>query len=209
MTQIDEPRTQSAARLTELDLGVLQVQAIERFTAYLRETQAAADAPTSREARMDAARLRDVLRRQHDALVAHCDRQLAATAQPALALADVRVVIAHRNEWFMGKVSQALEERGLRVAAALQNGADAVGIAVAEQPDLLLVEDALPMTTGAQVVQQVRRFSPGTLVAAQVAYADGMPPLFDAGAAAVFVRSVPPADVADRLLELLEQPASA
>ena len=209
MTQIDEPRTRSATRLTELDLGVLQVQAVDHFNAYLRETQAAADAPTSREARMDAARLRDVLRRQHDALVAHCDQQLAATAQPALALAERRIVIAHRNEWFVGKVAQALEEGGLRVAASLQNGADAIGVAVAEQPDLVLVEDALPMATGAQVVRQVRRFSPGTVVAAQVAYADGMGPLLDAGAEAVFVRSVPPADVAARLLELLEQPAEA
>ena len=207
MTQIDEPRTQWAARPTELDLGVRQVHAIDRFNEHLRETQAAADAPSSREARMDAARLRDVLRRQREALVAHCDRQLAATPGPALALAPPRVVIAHRNEWFMSKVAQALEERGVRVAAVLQNGADAIGVAVAEQPDLMLVEDALPMTTGAQVVRQVRRFSPDTILAAQVAYADGMPPLLDAGAAAVFVRSVPPADVAGRMLELLEQPA--
>jgi CheY-like chemotaxis protein len=209
MTQMDEPRTQSARtpRLTELDLAVLQVQAVERFTEHLRETQAAADAPTSREARMDAARLRDVLRRQHDALVGHCDRQLAATPRPALSLADRRVVIAHRNAWFIGKLAQALEARRVHVVAALQNGADAVGVAVAEQPDLILVEDALPMTTGVEVVRQVGRFSPGTAVAAQVAYADGMAALLDAGAAAVFVRSVPPLEVADGLLEMLDQPS--
>jgi hypothetical protein len=69
------------------------------------------------------------------------------------------------------------------------------------------VEDALPMTTGVEVVRQVGRFSPGTAVAAQVAYADGMAALLDAGAAAVFVRSVPPLEVADGLLEMLDQPS--
>lgn len=204
MTQIDEPRTPAPCR-TPLDLGVRRVQAIDRFHEHLRNTQAAADIPTSREARMDAARLREILRRQHDALVAHGDRQRARTT-PALSPTDLRIVIAHRNEWFVGKVAQALGERGVHVVAALDNGADAVGVAVAEQPDLVLVEDALPMTTGAEVVRQVRRFSPDTRVAAQAGYADGMSPLLDAGAAAVFVRSVPPAEVAARLLELLEPP---
>lgn len=209
MTQLDDPRTDRVPthRRTDLDLALCQVDAIERFTTHLRRTQAAADAATSREARLDASRLRDVLRRQHDALVAHCDRQLAAPPRPALALACRRVVIAHRNDWFVGKVAQALQACGLQVAATTANGAEAVGVAVAEQPDLLLVEDALPMTTGVQVVQQVRRFSADTMVAAQVAYGDGMAPLLDAGAAAVFVRSVPPADVAARLLELLEPTA--
>ena len=208
MTQIDEPRARRSLplRRTDLDLAMLQVAAIERFNDYRREAQAAADAASSREARMDANRLRDVLRRQHEALVAHCDEQLATATRPALSLADRRVVIAHRNEWFTGKVAATLTEQGLRVVATTANGADAVGVAVAEQPDLLLVEDALPMTTGVQVVRQVRRFSPQTLVAAQVGYGDGMPALLDAGAAAVFVRSVPPADIAARLLELLDQP---
>lgn len=205
MTQIDEPRTPAPCR-TPLDLGVRRVQAIDRFHEHLRNTQAAADVPTSREARMDAARLREILRRQHDALVAHRDRQPAMTTTSARSPTDLRIVIAHRNEWFVGKVARALAEHGVHVVAALDNGADAVGVAVAEQPDLVLVEDALPMTTGAEVVRQVRRFSPDTRVAAQAGYADGMSPLLDAGAAAVFVRSVPPAEVAARLLELLEQP---
>lgn len=210
MTQIDEPRAEATrpaqrVRLTDLDLAVLQVRAIDRFNDYRREAQAAADAASSREARMDANRLRDVLRRQHEALVAHCDEQSMTACKPALSLADRRVVIAHRNEWFSGKVAAGLTELGLRVVATTGSGADAVGVAVAEQPDLMLVEDVLPMTTGVQVVRQVRRFSPGTLVAAQVGYGDGMPPLLDAGAAAVFVRSIPPGDVATRLLELLEE----
>lgn len=209
MTQTEEPRTRVVvpARRTDLDLAVLQVGAIDSFTAHLRQTQAAAEGATTREERLDASRLRDVLHRQHEALVAHCDRQLAGTTRPALTLADRRVVIAHRNEWFAGKVAQALEAHGLAVVATTANGAEAVGVAVAEQPDLMLVEDVLPMTTGVQVVQQVRRFSSDTLVTAQVAYGDGMAPLLDAGAAAVFVRSVPPADVAARLLELLDGPA--
>jgi CheY-like chemotaxis protein len=62
----------------------------------------------------------------------------------------------------------------------VDNGADAVGVVAAEQPDLLLVEDRLPMVSGEQVIAGVRTFSPNTLIAAQVAYSDRVGALLDA-----------------------------
>lgn len=114
------------------------------------------------------------------------------------------MVIAHRNEWFVGKVTHAFHDRGLLVVAQVDNGADAVGIAVAEQPDLLVVEDTLAMVPGEHVVRDVREYCPRTLVAAQVAYGDRVGTLLRAGAFTVFTRQVPPLDAVRTMLELLD-----
>ena len=98
--------------------------------------------------------------------------------------------------------------RGRRrpVVAAPHNGAEAVGVVVAEQPDLVLVEDVLPMLSGADVVRELRparrprwsrRRSPTTT---------GSHRCSTAGARAAFLRLVPPAEVARGMLALLARP---
>ncbi len=57
------------------------------------------------------------------------------------------------------------------MVASSGNGADAVGTVVAEQPDLLLVEDLLAMVPGELVVREAARFSPSTVVRAQASHA--------------------------------------
>ncbi|MBW3611859.1 MAG: hypothetical protein KY438_10085, partial [Actinobacteria bacterium] len=69
---------------------------------------------------------------------------------------------------------------GVRVVARLDNGADALGVVVAEQPDLVLVEESLAMLPGQEVVREIRQFSPHTLVVAQVAYGDRAGQMLDA-----------------------------
>jgi hypothetical protein len=189
---------------SELDLAAQQLRAIARFNdARSMAEDAAAAVARSREMRMDVSRSLEVLRREHDAVVRRSHEQLRVAGALLSAAADRRVVIAHRNEWFVGKVVRALQDHGLVVVAQVDNGADAVGIAVAEQPDLLVVEDTLAMVPGEQVVRDVRSYCPETLVAAQVAYGDRVGPLLHAGAAAVFTRQVPPLDAVRSMLELL------
>jgi CheY-like chemotaxis protein len=181
-----------------------QVRAIERFNRarHMRE-EAAAAAARSREMRMDAARSLEVLRREHEALVSRAHEQLQASGHLLRTVATRRVVLAHRNDWFFRQVTQALEDSGVHVLAGTDNGADAVGLVVAEQPDLVLVEDTLSMLPGVEVVREIRRFSPETVVTAQAAYGDRVGQLLDAGASAVFTRRIPPADVARSLLRLV------
>jgi CheY-like chemotaxis protein len=188
----------------ELDLVAQQVRAIERFNraCHMRE-EAAAAAARSREMRMDAARSLEVLRREHEALVSRAHEQLQASGHLLRTVATRRVVLAHRNDWFFRQVTQALEDSGVHVLAGTDNGADAVGLVVAEQPDLVLVEDTLSMLPGVEVVREIRRFSPETVVTAQAAYGDRVGQLLDAGASAVFTRRIPPADVARSLLRLV------
>ena len=208
LTDLTRPSAPAAAPApsgrSDLDLAARQLQAIAAFhrARHVAE-EAAAAATRSREMRMDAARRLEVVRREHEALIARSHEQLRLTGTVLRGAAERRVVLAHRNEWFLDKITQVLGAHGLHVVARLDNGADAVGVAVAEQPDLLLVEDSLAMVGGEQVVREVRTFSPQTLVAAQVAYGDRVGPFLDAGASTVFTRKVPPADVERGLLELL------
>jgi CheY-like chemotaxis protein len=200
---VDAPALPRLQRRSELDLAGQQLKAIAAFTAAHRMAlEADAAAARSREMRVDSARAMEVLRRQHAALVARTHEQLRLSGDVLRSTCERRVILAHRNAWFVAKISSALEANGWQVVTRTDNGADAVGAAVAEQPELLLVEDALVQLPGEQVVRDVLQYSPQTLVTAQVAYSDGVGRLLDAGACEVFTRKVPPADVAARLLEL-------
>jgi hypothetical protein len=195
---------QPPGRSSELDLASRQLRAIERFTqAQRRALEASASAARSREMGMDDARRMEVIRREHQALVGRAQEQPRRSGDLLRDSARRRVVLAHRNEWFSQVLADQLEDRGWGVVARISNGADAVGVAVAEQPELLLVEDSLAMVSGEQVVREVRTFCPQTVVAAQVAYGDRVAALLEAGAAAVWTRKVPPREVALGLMELV------
>ena len=189
---------------SDLDLAAQQLQAVDRFNRarHMRE-EAAAAAARSRELRMDAARSIEVLRRQHDAVVSRAHEQLRTSGQLLRSTAERRVVLASRSDWLVGKLQRALQDRGVQVVARTDNGAEAVGIVVAEQPDLVLVEDTLAMVAGLEVIREIRQFSPDTVVAAHATSGDRVGQLMDAGASAVFTRQVPPHEVAQSLLRLV------
>ena len=189
---------------SDLGLAAEQLRAVERFNRARRtREEAAAAAARSRDMRMDAARSLDVLRREHEAVVRRAHEQLQASGNLLRVIAERRAVLAHRNDWFCRKIAQALTGHGVQVVAGTDNGADAVGLVVAEQPDLVLIEDTLSMLAGVEVIREVRHFSPETVVAAHAAYGDRVGELLDAGASAVFTRQVPPGDVARSLLQLV------
>jgi two-component system response regulator RegX3 len=93
---------------------------------------------------------------------------------------------------------------GTTVLGVLDDGAAAVGWAVADQPDLLLLEEMLPTVPGREVVRRVREFSPSTVVAVQVGYADDVRPMLEAGAHLAVPRRVPPAELAATLLQQVQ-----
>lgn len=180
-----------------------QLAGIDALTQRRREVERAASSAGSREQRLDHARRLDVVRRQHETLLAATERQLRDTGDVLSSAPVPSVVIAHRNGWFTQKVATGVRAAGVTVAAELTNGADAVGLVVAEQPDLLLLEDRLPMLGGADVLADVRRMAPRTLVAVQVGDDDDLGVFLEGGASAAFTRRVPPADVAAVLQDLL------
>jgi DNA-binding response OmpR family regulator len=112
--------------------------------------------------------------------------------------------VAHRHPWFSASLVELLQRAGVEVVEHdLENGADAVGVTIAEQPELFLVEDGLLMISCDEIVKDTRRFCPRTLIAAHTPNADRLGLLLDAGADTVTTRQVPPAEVVHQVLALL------
>src|SRR3954453_9541237 len=188
----------------ELDLARRQLHAIEVFHSARAQAQSALDAVArTREMRMDAARRMEVLRREHHALIGRAHEQLRASCDLLSGTAAPRALVAHRAGWFADKLVALLEEAQLTVVEQVDNGADAIGIAVVEQPDLLFVEDGLLMVTGEEGVREARRFCPETRIGAQVEHVGRMEALLETGAHAVATRQTPPDQVTQQLLSLV------
>jgi CheY-like chemotaxis protein len=173
--------------------------------AWTRQAQLLAELAeaetTSREERMDAQRRLEALHRTQEALQSrtrdHADPQ--PNDRP-------RAVLVHRNAWLRDKLTLELAELGVHVLAEAEDGADGLGIAIAEQPDIVLVEDRLPSLPAVELVSALREYVTGALVAVHVEHQEGVPAVVEAGADAVFCRRVPPAAMADELARLLEHP---
>lgn len=181
-----------------------QAQAIDAWSRAHELREAAARAATlSREMRLDLTRRREARRRQQAAIVACADAQLRRSGDLLRPDFRRRALVAHRNEWMTQKITDLLRAGGVHVVGTFSDGADAAGTAVAEQPDLVIIEDRLATLTGLDVVREVRQYSPASIVAAQALDSSAVAALVDAGAHAVFTRRVPPADVVDGVLACL------
>jgi CheY-like chemotaxis protein len=188
-------------------LAIRQVQAVDAWNEARHEREALlASANASRETRMDAARRLEALQRAHSALLTCVAEQLAADPSLMPRLAPRRVVVAHRHAWFADKLSAALTARRVTVTAVVDNGADVVGAAVAEQPEILLVEDALPMMNAQDVLAELALFAPATVMTVRVAHGERVGEFLDAGARSVFTRQISPVEVADAMVDLLPIP---
>ena len=191
---------------SEIELASQQLRAVAAWHRARRAAEVAAQAPAgSREERMDLDRRLEVLQAQHEAIVRRAEEALAGGVRVMRAGTPLRAVVAHRNQWFADKLCADLVQRGVSVVARTDNGAEAVGVTVAEQPDLLLVEDRLAMLPGEDVVRQARTFAPSAVIAAQVAYEDRIAVLLEAGADSAYARRVPPVSVAQGLADLLDE----
>ncbi len=192
-----------AAPVSRADLDVRQVRAIDGFNSArrARELALAATART-REMRLDSARALEALRRSHEALVARAEQQLRESGGLLRQNGAPRAVLAHRDAWFLEKACTAFLDAGVEVVARTDNGADAIGTCVAEQPELLLLEDSLVMVPGLEVVEQTRLHVPGVVVGVRTVRDEAVGRLLDAGASAVFARQVPAAEVVASLLRL-------
>ena len=181
-----------------------QLAAIEAWHRARRARESVSDSVVmTREMRLDLSRRMAARRREQKAVIARADEHLRESGLVLGARGGIRAVIAHRNEWFRDKVATRLNEHGVVVVAAYEDGADASGAMVVEQAELLLVEDRLPTLPGVDVVRRVREFSPMTVVAAHVLDGNSVLPFADAGAHAVFTRRIPPVDIADELVACL------
>lgn len=205
------PRPMGAAgwrARTELQLVLDQLQALERWSRT-RDPAAPGAAATvqpsavSREQRLDHDRRRQARWRERSALLATLDRQLSGRCPIGPAVPLVRAVVAHRAPWFQDRLAACLQSQGVRVLAVLDDGADALGVTVVEQPDLLLVQEQMPHLSGLEILAASTVLAPRTLLAVQSAQPEHAAALEAAGAGLVVAATVRPADVALRLLARL------
>lgn len=178
-----------------------QVAAIDAWIAARRARELALQDPgLNRDQRLDVAREIEALRRAHDAIKGRCARGLGAEPEP-MSQPGPTAVIAHRHTWFGDKLASLLGEHGVTVLVCTDNGAEALGAVVAEQPDIVLVGDRLAMMSGSALLAGARLYAPGTLRAAQASGPDGADELRSA-ADSIFLRHHGPAFVADSLVAL-------
>ena len=190
---------------SDLQLLSDQLSAIEAWHRARRGRAEVADLRgITREMRLDLNRRQEARSRERAALLARAAEQLRRG--PELVGRGPRAVLVHRREWVRNRVAEQLVLAGVRVVALLDNGADAIGVTVVEQPDLLLVQDALPMCTGPEVIREIRSYSAGTRIAAHVDGAQALEQVLDAGASAAFMRRAAPSEIARGLLALVRQP---
>lgn len=198
---LEEGRAPRALRRrSNADVLLDQLRGVEAWTREHIGRAVEVDDAVSRESRLDLARRRDVVMRQRQALFGWTERQLRESDR-MLSFGATRVAIAHRHDWFKGKLASGLQAGGARVVADLENGADALGVVIAEQPDFLILEDRLPMLSGLELTGEVCRYAPGTVVVVQVTNSWETGAFLEAGATAVYTRRTPPADIAAELLE--------
>lgn len=195
-----------AAQRTELELLQDQLDGMRAWHQALKERLATehVSAAATREMRLDANRRIEALRRAQRALVARADRGVRESVE-LLATRPARAVLVHRSEWLRNKLSVGLAAEGVAVLAQLEDGADGLGTAVVEQPDLIVLEDRLPSVTGLDLVRHVRVFVPRAVIAAQVEDDRSVADMLDAGAQAVFSRRIPPSLIAEQVADYLRQ----
>jgi hypothetical protein len=181
-----------------------QVEGIDAWNRARESRERALQGPASRQDRLDAARRVDMLAHAHAIMLARASSDLAEQPAPLADVVAYRAVVAIRHAWFVDKLSQCLQEGGVDVVGASENGAEALGVVVAEQPDLLVLGDALVMLTAVEVLGEVALFAPATLRVVQVSDSNGVGAMLDAGAQSVFTPQVPPREMAAHLLALLE-----
>lgn len=178
--------SRTGAAVGALDALTQSVAAAERAATTLR---------ASREQSLDARRRLDVLRRQQAALQARIDRAPGGCA-----------IVGHRQPWAATRLVTALATHGVEVTEVLVNAADVVGAAGAGQPELVVVEDRLPMMRADELVVAVLQLVPTARVVVQVEDDSDTAVLSAAGAAAVVSRRAPLEDLAAAAVSVLGRP---
>lgn len=140
--------------------------------------------------------------RQRRALVARAHQQLSHAGGPLRPRLPRRLVLGHRNEWFVSTLQAALAGTELILVCHVPDADEVIGCVVAEQPDVLLVESQLPGMQRTGLLHDVLKYSPHCAIVVQVQDAAEVGRLLDAGAGFACHRQVPPREVAQQLVQL-------
>ncbi|MGI5213951.1 response regulator [Plantactinospora sp. CA-290183] len=105
----------------------------------------------------------------------------------------IRVALADDHTLFRQGIREMLStDPGLRVIGEAANGPDAVALAVAQRPDVLLLDVEMPGPGAAAVIREVRRSCPQTQIVVLTMHddADVVRELLNCGAAAYLLKTI-------------------
>ena len=177
---------------------IRQIEAIDAWNTARHARESLLHAGCRSRLDKEAARREgQALQRTHEAIAACAADALRANTWPMRPPAATAVV-AHRHEWFAHRVTLLLEGQGVAVVMCTDNGAEALGAVVAEQPDILLAGDRLAMMPGDRLLADARLFAPFTHRALQTSNPQ-QAGAWREEADSVFLRHHTPGHVADAL----------
>ncbi len=172
------------------DVVVAQLTGIAALQALHRCVEAAPEHP-SREQATEQRRRAAVREQQRLAAEERTQRRLVESGEPLQVVQPLRALVAHRQEWFRDRAAETLLSFGVDVVGRCDNGATAVGIAAAEQPDVVLLSDVLSMQSCDEVIADLRAVSPSTLIGVQGPNALRLAELLEIGADVMFGAVLP------------------
>ena len=112
-----------------------------------------------------------------------------------------RCLVADDHPALVAAVSDFLESQGFDVVGRSRDGVAAVADVKETKPDIALVDYRMPHLSGVELLEQIRRAAPDTLIAVYTADTDQslVSAVFDAGAHALILKDAPLADLAQAL----------
>jgi hypothetical protein len=188
----------------ELSLATRQLQAIDAWNRARRQVETRQDSPGSgRELRSELVNRREVLRREHQALIDRTHAQLQVSGALLRSTAPHRLVVVHQDADFTTRLTRELEGSPLVLSGSANNGAEGIGLAVAEQPDVVLLDDTAPLVPVEDVLADLRRFCPHAGLVVHVSESPRVGDLLRSGATMVLTRRVPTPQVVAHLRSLV------
>jgi DNA-binding NarL/FixJ family response regulator len=120
-------------------------------------------------------------------------------------IADDHVIIRDAIADLLNTASTA-GEHAYTLAAVAENGIETIAAIKAHRPDLLFLDISMPLATGAEIIHDIRRWSPDTriVVFTGITSPGLLAGVMEAGVDGLFSKSVPVSDMLDKLPLILQ-----
>lgn len=115
-------------------------------------------------------------------------------------MAKIRILLADDHALVREGTRELLErEQDLQVVAEAEDGEEAVRLAVAERPDVALIDIAMPKLNGIQATRRIKELCPSTAILILSAYDDDQYvfALLEAGAAGYLLKNIRKRDLVE------------